>query len=178
MGIDFLKNIFAELTKRKEEQKPAPPVVPEPDPDQPGQGDAPKYPPAYKPVELVIMDMKTIGDDLRAYLGVTSRDGYIWYGACCRALAGSTDGPSYPDWEGDGTSDGEQLIGKGDKIREWLEARITKAVETMRTNPKATVTIIKNDGPDCCGNRLQWIKTRFSEFDQCRVSLGEIVSHD
>jgi hypothetical protein len=168
MGIDF-ERLLREWNKIKKEDKPIPQPEPKPEPK-------PETQPDPEPIakELTIIDMATIGDELRAYLNITSRDGYIWYAGPCRAL-----GHNNPDWEGDGTPDSNQLVGRGDDMRRWLQEKVDPIIKEMKENSLATAMIIRNNSvADQCGNRIGLrIKDMLTDagISEGRINIGEVI---
>jgi hypothetical protein len=115
------------------------------------------------------LDMNTIPDRMRE-AGFQGSDNALYYALAHVYNMGP--GREMPD---DGAGSLATLNTQRDAIYNWFDGEVAKVGDILRTNPRATVTAITNDGRDKCGFRLgPAITARLKDFGG-RVQLGTIL---
>jgi hypothetical protein len=119
--------------------------------------------------EKLELDMNTIPDRMRE-AGFQGSDNALYYALAHVYNIGP--GKEMPD---DGAGSLAVLNTQRDAIYNWFDGEVAKVKNILKTNPRATLTAITNDGRDRCGFRLgPAIVDRLKEFGN-RVQLGTIL---
>ncbi len=152
-------NFIIELFKKWQEKTtplPDPVLDPQPIPD-----------PIPVEEKITIFDLDIIPDRMRA-TGFQGSDNALWYALAFVAAFGPGDMPD------DGAGSLVELSKRSPEIETWLNGEVDKVIAKMKSNSKATATVIANDGRDRCGFRLgPPIMERLKEFGD-RVQMGTI----
>lgn len=119
--------------------------------------------------EKLELDMNTIPDKMRQ-AGFEGSDNALYY-ALAHVYSFGPD-REMPD---DGAGSLAVLNTQREAIYNWFDREIAKVSGILKSNPKATVTAITNDGRDRCGFRLgPAIMERLNQFGD-RVQLGTVL---
>jgi hypothetical protein len=153
-------NFIIELFKKLgEKPTPLPEPIPDPDPQ-------PIPDPEPIPTEIIVVDIEGLADEMYATGQFPKvRQNVYNYGSSCY-LSGRA-------WS---LADGEieALYRVENKVGEFWETKLAKAIKALRENPKATATILKGDRRDGFGCRIgPPIAERLAEFGD-RVQMGTI----
>lgn len=163
MNINFadLFKMLIDWLKKLNDYNPTPP---DPDPVIPPDPLPPLEPPPVELTEIVICDLETLPEQMRAD-GIMLKDNALYYGVACA-------------WAGHGWTHNEEtapIIALSDRIQGWFEALIQHNLIKLRNNHNLKATAIAGDGRDRCGFIIgPAIMERMKEFGD-RVQLGTVV---